>query len=130
MMPDEIAEEVRQLDAFIRGHPWFDFDLSECSPYHVTLTGGLDTTGGAQPAVEVRFKGIFYVSLLTTWRSDTSRPVAVLLGGDEARRANMALRVEVGHHLVRFRPEGYADGDLHCLVVARSMTWQADPKRR
>lgn len=121
----EFAEQVSGLNAFLQSQPWFDFDVGDFSPNEVTITGGLSTHGDWEPDVVIRFEGIFYVSLLMVWKTETSYPVVVLLDGEKARLVNIALQVEAGHNLVRFQPEGYEGSGFGCLVIARSMTWHA-----
>lgn len=122
MTGEELNRVLADINAHIRAKPWFDFDVVECSAIRVVVQGGLSSSAPI-PDIEIRFDGIFCVSLVMAWKTDTKLPVLTVLDGDEAIRFNSAYRVEVGHHLFKFQLEDNP-AEFGCVIAAESVSWR------
>jgi len=120
MTQTEAFNQVAMFNAFVGKKLWLDVDVVECSPESVVLHGGIDLSVG--PDVEIRFDTIFFVSLLMTWRTDTSSPILKILTGEDACRINRQYRIEQGRHLFAFLPEDF--DEARCLIAAGSFCWR------
>lgn len=121
MTQSEALSQVATFNDLVRDKLWLDVDLAECSPQAVVLHCGIDLSVG--PDIEIRFDTVFFVSMLMTWKTDTSSSVLQVLTGEEAWRINGQYRIEQGYHLFTFQPEDLANG-VRCLVAAKSFSWR------
>jgi hypothetical protein len=122
-----VVRIVDNINQYVGRLPWCDFEVLEYRGTRLVVTGSLDVS--AAHTFEVWFDGVFFVSLPTEWRTDTSRPPLALMVGEGAAAVNRRFRVERGHHIFRFTPEDYPE-DFGCLVGAREIGFVAiEPQR-
>ena len=121
MNQSEALSQAAIFNDLVREKLWLDVDLAECSPQAVVLLCGIDLSMG--PDIEIKFDMIFFVSLLMTWKTDTSFPVLQVLTGEDAVLVNKQYRVEQGYHLFTFQPEDLASG-VRCMIAAQAFSWR------
>lgn len=121
MTETEVLEQVTIFNHFASQKPWLDVDIAEFSPHAAVLHCGIDLS--VEIDIEIRFDMVFFVSLLMTWKTDTTSSVLQLMTGEEAKQLNMKYRIEQGCHLFAFSPEDLA-ADTRCLIAAKSFSWR------
>lgn len=118
----DLTAMIKLINQFIQGKAWFDFDVTEFSPFRVTVSGGLDLSSG-EADVEISFEDVFCVSTLMSWRSDTSKAVLRVLDGERERAVIERFQVEEGYQSFEFVAERYPDS-FGCLIVAKRISWR------
>jgi hypothetical protein len=105
MNQDQVKQAVEEINAFLQLQPWCDFEVMEYQGDTLVIMGSLDTT--APHDVEVRFKGVYFLSLPMEWKTDTTAPPLAVLQGEDSFRLNGRFQVEQGHYIFGFTPEYY-----------------------
>ncbi|NVB40967.1 hypothetical protein G6O69_24215 [Pseudenhygromyxa sp. WMMC2535] len=121
MNEEQARRVVGDINAYLQQKLWFDFEVMEYQGDTLTIMGSLDIS--APHDVEIRFKGVFFVSLPLEWKTDTATPPLRLMAGEEAVGLNQRFKVEQGHHIFRFTPEYYPE-DFGCLVCAQAVSFE------
>ena len=117
----ESQHQIAAFNEFAQRTLWLDFELVSCSQISAVLTCGADLS--FNPDAEIRFDGIFFASMLMSWKTDTSiGPVVQVVSGSEAVKLNQQYQVERGFHLFEFQPEGLS-GEARCLIAAKEFSW-------
>ena len=111
MDEDQARQSIDDINTYLQQKPWLDFEVMEYRGDTLIVMGSLDTS--APHDIEIRFKGVFFMSLPMEWKTDTSMPPLGLVAGDDAVRLNQRFQVEQGHHIFRFVPEDYPE-DFGC----------------
>lgn len=117
MEEKEIQEVLDTFNQYLSGQSWMDFELIEFSGGELKIIGSLDIS--SRPDIELVFKDVFFASAPFNWTTDTSRQVAVLLSGEEAKKVNLEYQVELGYHIIKIYPEDYPE-DFGCLFGVKS----------
>ncbi len=118
MNREEAKRRVSDINSHLQQMPWQDFEVMEYQGDTMILMGSIDTSSSHD--IEIRFDGVFFVSLPMEWKTDTSIPPLSLLQGDDATVLNRRYQVEQGHHIFRFAAEDFPE-DFGCLVCAREV---------
>ena len=121
-MDKKAAEQVvSEVNEYLQNRPWFDFEIMEYQGDTLVVMGGIDIS--TPPEIEVRFRGVYFVSLLMEWKTNTTTPPLRLIDGEAAARTNRRFRVEQGHHIFSFTPEDFP-ADFACLLGARDISFK------
>lgn len=121
MEKKDVQKVVEEIDTRLRKELWFDFEVTQYRKNKLTIIGTLDSSG--QHKIEICFEDVFFVSLPIGWQTDTSKPVLVLVEGDDAFTLNKRFQVEIGYHIFRFTPEYYPE-DFACYVAAKHISFK------
>lgn len=123
----EVRTKVAEVNGFLAGCSWMDFEVLRYESGTLVVMGSLDISDPHD--IEVHFHEVAFVSLPIEWKTDTTKPVLSVFEGDKAVTVNLTFQVEQGHHLFRFAPEDYPD-QFGCLVGAKGISWVAVRPRK
>ena len=70
MEENRAKRAVDDINTYLQQNPWFDFEIMEYGGDTLVVMASLDTS--APHDLEIRFKGVFFVSLPMEWKTDTS----------------------------------------------------------
>lgn len=112
MEEKEIKEVLEKFNQYLKEQLWMDFEIIEFSKGELRIIGSIDISD--KPNIELVFKDVFFVSSPFNWKTDTSKKVAMLLSGEEAKKINLKYQVEQGYHIIKIQPEDYSK-DFGCL---------------
>jgi hypothetical protein len=115
------AEKIKEINDFLKKEMWFDFELLDYSKNCLTVVGSTDFSYFHN--IEISFKDVFYISCNVEWRSDTSENIIEIEQGDEARKINVANKIEQGYTLFKFIPE---DNDSFFYISAKEVEYNTD----
>jgi len=110
-----IIENVKKISDFIKSKPWMDFELidySKGSYRQLSIGGAIDTSivglNGIEYDIEIYFKNVFYMSVFSSWSSDTSIVCFDLINSAEEKKINIENKIEEGNYIFYFQPEDYS----------------------
>ena len=118
MKENEIKEVLRRFNQYLNEQLWMDFELIEFSRGELKIIGSIDISN--KPNIELIFNDVFFASTPFNWKTDTSKKVAMLLSGEEAKKVNLKYQVEQGYHIIKIQPEDYPE-DFGCLFGVKSV---------
>ena len=120
MDEEQARRAVDEINAHLLQMPWLDFEVMEYRGETLVVRGSLDTSTSHD--VEIKFKGVFFVSLPVEWKTDTRRPPLAVMMAEEAAALNRRFQVEQGNHIFQFTPEDYPQ-EFGCLICAREISF-------
>lgn len=121
MEENEIKEVLERFNLYLEEQLWMDFDLVEFSKGELKIIGSIDIS--SKPNIELIFNDVFFASTPFSWKTDTSKKVAMLLSGEEAKKVNLKYQVEQGYHIIKIFPEDYPE-DFACLFGVKSVCFR------
>ncbi|TKJ91119.1 hypothetical protein PaeCFBP13512_11425 [Paenibacillus sp. CFBP13512] len=116
----EVEQVVKELNKYIEKELWFDFTVISLLQDEMIIHGGLSLS---YPDIEIKFKGIFFTSLLMDWHTNTSHRSLFLLNAEEERQMNLKLKVEHSHYIFKFLAEEYSE-EVEFLIVAKQISYR------
>lgn len=116
----EVERVVKKLNKYIEKELWFDFTVISLLQDEIIIQGGLSLS---YPDIEIKFKGIFFTSLLMDWKTNTSQSSLFLLNGEEEKQMNLKLKVEQSHFIFKFLAEAYSE-EVELLIVAKQISYR------
>lgn len=116
----EVEQVVKELNKYIEKELWFDFTVISLLQDEMIIHGGLSLS---YPDIEIKFKGIFFTSLLMDWHANTSHRSLFLLNAEEERQMNLKLKVEHLHFIFKFLAEEYSE-EVEFLIVAKQISYR------
>ncbi|MDQ1236121.1 hypothetical protein QE450_003619 [Paenibacillus sp. SORGH_AS306] len=120
MEKHEVEQIVKEINKYIEKELWFDFTVISLIKNEIIIQGGLSLT---YPEIEIRFKDIFFTSLLMDWNTDTRNGSLYVLDGEEATQMNLKLKVERSHFIFKFVAEEYSE-EVELLIVAKQISYR------
>ena len=121
MKENDIKEVLRRFNQYLNEQLWMDFELIEFSRGELKIIGSIDIS--TKPNIELVFKDVFFASTPFNWKTDTSKMVAMLLSGEEAKKVNLKYQVEQGYYIIKIQPEDYPE-DFGCLFGVKSVCFR------
>ena len=114
----KIKEVLDEVNNYLSGQLWMDFEIIEYSKNMLKIIGSIDIS--ASPTMELIFKDVFFLAAPFNWTTDTSKKVISLLTGEEAKKINLKFHVEQGYHIIKIKPEDAIEDD-GCLFGVKSV---------
>ena len=118
-----LQNKVSKANAAIRQLAWCDFEIVDFGRTKLRLQGSLSTSYPFD--IQITFEDVFFIQCSTSWKTDTSKDVLVLINGDEAVDLNLKYQVETGYSIFRIFPE---DLETTFYVVARDLHYETRSK--
>lgn len=114
----EIKSVLKEVNNFLTGQLWMDFEIIEFSKNVLKIIGSIDIS--ASPTMELIFEDVYFVSSPFNWKTDTSKTVISLLDGEEAKGINLKFQVEQGYHVIKIWPEDYPE-NFGCIFGVKNV---------
>jgi hypothetical protein len=110
------------IDAHIRKHTWFDFQVFSYDNTRLIIAGSEDLT--YYHKLEVIFENVFFYSgVFFQWHSDTESTVFYMPGNEEANEMNRQFEIESGYQLFVFKTEDYQND---VIIAAEKVMFNTD----
>lgn len=121
MNRNEIERIVEKINSYLSSKSWMDFEVTQYINYKLLISGSIDTSS-SNTDIEIEFQNVYYASLLSDWKTDTSIQVLELVSDFEAEEISSRLKIESGTYIFKFYPEDYSS-DVGCYICAKSIAY-------
>lgn len=118
MNRQEITNELLKINQYLGKCLWRDFEFAQMSDGNIVVAGRIDTTYN-EFAIDIDFGKPFYISSLTMWQLDDSKPFIELVEGNEKQTIIDKFHVELGNHIFKINAEGYETAPI--IIASHSV---------
>ncbi|WP_042473857.1 hypothetical protein [Bacillus ndiopicus] len=115
----EVKLVVQEINDFIKNNMWFDFEIKQYTDYELCIHSGVSLS---YPDIEIKFKGVFFISLPMIWKTDTTETILNILEGEAEKEISEKFQVEYFHYIFKFNPEDYPS-NFGCLIAAKEISY-------